>query len=171
MIATFSKFFRLLSSDIEPYQLSLGLCFGLVAGISPTLTVQSVMVIFLIIILRANVSMFLLSYAAVSLIAYLADPVIIAVGKSVLELSSLNELFTQMYNSGLWRFLNFNNTAAMGSLIIAAVAILPVYIISLILIKRYRTVIEQHWKNSRLFKFISKSKWLGKVAAISDRVS
>jgi len=171
MIDTFVKVFRLLSSDVEPYQLSLGICLGLVVGMSPLLTVQTLSVILLIIILRVNFSMFMLSFGLISLIAYLADPLIVMVGQQVLATESLNDVFTQMYNSGLWRFLNFNNTAAMGSLVISIISFLPLYFICLILIKKYRDVIEQHLKNTRLFHWASQSKLLAKAASITDKVS
>ncbi len=171
MIATFAKVFRLLSSDVEPYQLSLGISLGIVAGLSPLLSVQTLSVILLIIILRVNFSMLMLSFGLVSLIAYLADPLIVMVGKQVLAIESLNDVFTQMYNSGLWRFLNFNNTAAMGSLVISVIVFLPFYFIFLILIKKYRDVIERYLKNSQLFRWVSQSKFLAKAASITDKVS
>ena len=171
MIATFTKAFRLLSSDVEPYQLSLGISLGIVAGLSPLLTVQTLSVLLLIISLRVNISMFMLSFGLVSVIAYLADPLIVMLGQQVLAIESLNELFTQMYNNGLWRFLNFNNTAAMGSLVISLIIFLPVFFVFLLLIKKYRDVIERHLKNSRMFRWASQSKLLGKVAAITDKAS
>lgn len=171
MISIISRLFRLLSSDIEPYQLSLGIILGMVAGLSPLVTLQTVLVLMLLFILRANLSMFIISYSTISLIAYLADAVIVATGRQVLTLSELNPLFTEMYNNGLWRFLNFNNTAAMGSLLISVVLVIPVFFISQLLVKKYRLTIERRWKNSRLFHFLSRSKIVAKVAAISDRVS
>jgi len=171
MIATLSKVFRLLSSDIESYQLSLGISLGIVAGLSPLLSIQSLCVLFIIIVLKVNLSMFMISLALISLIAYLADPLIVSIGQQVLAMESLNELFTQMYNSGLWRLLNFNNTAAMGSLVISALSFLPAYFLSLLLIKKYRLVIEKHLKNSRLFRWASQSKILAKAASMTDKVS
>jgi len=171
MIANFARAFRLLSSDVEPYQLSLGICLGIVAGLSPLLTVQTLAVILLIIVLRVNFSMFMLSFGLVSVIAYLADPLIVLVGQQVLAIESLKDLFTQMYNSGLWRFLNFNNTAAMGSLVISLISILPLFFIFLVLIKKYRHVIERYLKNSRMFRWASQSKILTKAASMTDKVS
>lgn len=171
MISTISKLFRLLSSDIEPRQLSLGITLGFIAGISPIFSMQSIIVYLLLIILRTNLSIFLMSFSLMSLIAYLADPVIVSIGQKVLTEPSLQALFTDMYNNGLWQFINFNNTAAMGSLLIAVVLAVPCYFLSQYLIRKYRVTVVERWKQSAVFKYMKNSKMIGKIAAISDKVN
>lgn len=171
MISTISKLFRLLSSDIEPRQLSLGITLGFIAGISPILSMQSIIIYLLLIILRANLSIFLMSLGLMSLIAYLADPIIVSLGQKVLTEPSLQTLFTDMYNNGLWRFFNFNNTAAMGSLVIAVVSAVPCYFLSQYLISKYRVTVVERWKQSAVFRYMKNSKVIGKIAAISDKVN
>ena len=170
MISTISKIFRLLSSDIEPNQLSLGITLGLVAGLSPVLSIQSVLVIILLISLRANVSIFVISFGLISLVAYLTDSLLIMIGLAILNVPDLNELFTNMYNIGLWRFLNFNNSVAMGSLAISVIAALPCYFVSKIMVIKYRSIVVEKFKQSAVFNYMQKSKLIDKVAAISDKV-
>jgi len=171
MISTIAKLFRLLSSDIEPQQLSLGITLGLIAGLSPAISLQSLLVFVLLITLRANLSIFIISLGVMSLAAYLADSLLVTVGSMVLTLPELNMLFTDMYNTGLWRFLNFNNTVAMGGLVVSAVAAVPCFILCYFIIVRYRVSVVERWKQSALFRFIKNSKLIGKVADISERVS
>lgn len=171
MITSFTKIFKLLSSDIEPYQLSLGICLGFVIGLSPIVSIQSISVLILLIVLRANFSIFMISFGLISLVAYLVDPLLSALGRAILNMPGLEQTFTQMYNSGFWRFMNFNNTVAMGSLIISLILFIPVFFLMNFLIDKYRATIEKHWKNSRLFNYMKNSKLLGKVAAISERVN
>ena len=171
MISTISKLFRLLSSDIEPNQLSLGITLGLIAGLSPVLSIQSQLVLILLISLRVNLSIFMISFGLISLVAFLADSVLITIGHSVLNMPELNAMFTEMYNTGLWRFLNFNNTVAMGSMMVSIVAAIPCYFLSHYLIVKYRSAVVEKLKQSALFKFMKNSKLIGKVAAISDKVS
>lgn len=170
MISSIAKAIRLLSSDVEPFQLSLGICFGIVAGLSPLISVQSLIVVLCVISFRVNLAILLMSYALFSLIAYLADPLIVSIGTSTLAMGSFKPMFTEMYNSGIWRFLNFNNTAAMGSLVISIVMFIPLFIIFQWLITRYRQVFERYLKESAVFSFISKSKLLGKVANLSEKI-
>jgi len=171
MISTISKLFRLLSSDIEPNQLSMGITLGLIAGLSPVLSLQSILVLILLISLRVNLSIFVISLGLISLVAFLADAVLITIGHSVLTMPELSVIFTDMYNTGLWRFLNFNNTVAMGSLLVSIIAAIPCYLLSHYLIVKYRSSVVEKWKRSAIFKYMQNSKLIGKVAAISDKVS
>lgn len=171
MLSSLFKFLRILSSDVDPIQISLGLTLGMVAGLSPLLSIQCVVALLLMIVLRVNISVFFLSYAVVSLFAYLADPLLANLGNSVLTNPDLQSLFTTMYNNGFWRFLGFNNTVAMGSLVLGAILLVPVLLLSNFLVKKYRLVIEKQIKNSKLFKFIQNSKVLGKVISVTEKVS
>jgi uncharacterized protein (TIGR03546 family) len=171
MVSSLFKFLRILSSDVEPIQISLGITLGMVAGLSPLVSVQCLLAVLLIIVLRVNVATFFVSYAVVGLIAYLADPLIASVGNNILSNESFKALFTDMYNNGFWRFMNFNNTVAMGSLLLSAVLALPLLLVSNFLIRKYRIGIEKHLKNSRLFKFVQNSKVLGKVISVTEKVN
>ncbi|MDH5424228.1 MAG: TIGR03546 family protein [Gammaproteobacteria bacterium] len=171
MISSFAKIIRLMSSDIEPAQLSLGICLGFVLGLSPAISIQALLAVVLLIILRANLSVLMLSAGLISIIAYLLDPLLLQLGSAVLSVAELNSLFSWMYNNSFWYLLRFNNTLNMGSLVISLAAFIPLFLLSNFLIKRYRVAIEKHWKSSRLFQYISQSKLLGKLTAVAERVS
>ena len=171
MLTIYAKLFRLFSSDIAPSQLSLGMTLGFVAGLSPFVSIQGLIVILLLIILRANISIFFASVALTSLIAYLIDPVLHIIGEAVLMMPTMKAIYTDMYNNGFWYFLSFNNTSAMGSLAMSAVLFFPLYFLFNFLINKYRDSIERHWKNSRIFNYMKKSKLLGKAAQVAERVS
>ena len=171
MIVILNKIFKLLSSDIEPHQLSLGICLGMMVGLSPLLSLQTLLATVLMVILRANLSVFITSFGLMSLIAYLLDPLLAWAGQSILTLPNFEPLFTQMYNNGVWRFLNFNNTVAMGSLVISALLFMPMFLLSNWLIKKYRETIEKYWEKSAFYHYLMHSKLLNKVAAITYKVT
>lgn len=171
MISAFPKLIRLLSSDIEPAQLSLGICLGFVVGLSPVISIQTLLAVVLLIILRANLSVLMLAAGLISIVAYVLDPLLLSIGRSVLSIAELNPLFTEMYNNSFWYLLRFNNTVNMGSLVISLVAFIPLFLLSNLLIKKYRVTVEKHWKSSRLFQYMSQSKLIGKLTAVAERVS
>lgn len=170
MIVVVNKIFKLLSSDIEPYQLSLGISLGMMVGLSPLLSLQTLVAMVFLVVLRANLSAFITSLGLMSLIAYLLDPLLAWMGHSILTQANLEVLFTQMYNNGVWRLLNFNNTVAMGSLVISVLLFLPIFVLSNFLIKKYRTSIEKYWKESAFYKYIKHSKLLSRIGVISEKV-
>lgn len=171
MIIVFNKVFKLLSSDIEPHQLSLAISLGMIVGLSPVLSLQALLAAVLVVILRANLSVFITSFGLMSLVAYLLDSLLVWAGQSVLTLPSFEPLFTQMYNSGVWRLLNFNNTVAMGSLVISVLLFIPVFVLSNYLIKKYRESIEKYWEKSAFYQYLKHSKLMNKIVVISEKVT
>lgn len=171
MIIVLNKIFKLLSSDIEPHQLSLAISLGMMVGLSPLLSLQALLAIVLVVILRANLSVFITSLGLMSLIAYLLDSLLAWAGQSVLTLPNFEPLFTQMYNNGVWRLLNFNNTVTMGSLVISVLLFMPVFLLSNFLIKKYRESIEKYWATSTFYQYLKHSKLMNKIAVISEKVT
>jgi uncharacterized protein (TIGR03546 family) len=138
MIRTVYKFLQVISSETEPGQISLGFAFALIAGFTPLLSLHNLLVLFLILILRVNLSAFFLGLAFFSGVAYLLDPIFHRVGLAVLTAGSLEGFWTTLYNSTLWRLERFNNSIVMGSLLVSLLLFVPLYLISNRLILKYR---------------------------------
>ena len=171
MIKLLAKLLRVLNSETEPGQLSLGLCFAMIAGLTPLLSVHNLFVLLLVFILRVNVSAFLLGLALFTGMAYLVDPLFHLLGLAVLTVPSLEGLWTTLYQSVWWRLEHFNNSIVMGSLVFSVAIFVPVLLLSNLLIRRYRqhvlfwvqkTKIMQMFKASKLYQtYETLSAWRG----------
>ena len=171
MIKLLAKLLRVLNSESEPGQISLGFCFALIAGLTPLLSVHNVFVLLLVLMLRVNLSAFLVGLALFTGIAYLLDPLFHQLGLAVLTASSLESLWTSLYQSVWWRLEHFNNSIVMGSLAFSVVLFVPVLWLSNLLIRRYRqhvlawvrkTKIMQMFKASKLYQtYETLSAWRG----------
>lgn len=138
MIRTVYKLVRIISSETEPGQISLGFAFAMIAGLTPLVSLHNLLVLFLILVLRVNLSAFLFGLAFFSGVAYLLDPLFHRIGLAVLTAGSLEGFWTALYNSTLWRLERFNNSIVMGSLIVSVLLFVPLYFISNQLILKYR---------------------------------
>lgn len=138
MIRAAYKLIRIIGSETEPGQISLGFAFALIAGFTPLVSLHNLLVLFLILVLRVNLSAFLLGLAFFSGMAYLLDPLFHRIGLAILTAGSLEGLWTALYNSTLWRLDRFNNSIVMGSLIVSLLLFVPLYLISNRLILKYR---------------------------------
>ncbi len=138
MIRAAYKLLQVISSETEPGQISLGFAFALIAGFTPLVSLHNLLVLFLILVLRVNLSAFFLGLAFFSGLAYLLDPVFHRVGLAALTAGPLEGLWTSLYNSTLWRLERFNNSIVMGSLIISMALFVPFYLLSNALILKYR---------------------------------
>ena len=138
MLRMIAKLLKVLNSETDPGQISLAVCFAMVMGLTPFYSLHNLLVLFLALVLRINLSAFILSWVIFSGVAYLLDPLFHKIGLNLLIAGFLNGIWTYLYNSTFWRLENFNNSIVMVSLLFSLVLFVPVYQISNLIIKRYR---------------------------------
>ncbi|WP_345980045.1 TIGR03545 family protein [Sulfurimonas sp. HSL3-2] len=123
------KLFKALNSGQTPWQVTLALVLGMVMGLTPVSGVQTVVIIFLALLLNIHFGLFLVSAAFFAGIGYIFDPLFESFGYTLLSAGALKGLWTSMYNSGIMRLTYFNNTIVLGSFVVAVVLALPLYVI------------------------------------------
>ena len=158
MIKLLAKLLRVLNSETDPGQISLGLCFAMVVGLTPLVSLHNLFVLLLVFILRVNLSAFLLGLALFTGIAYLLDPLFHRLGLAVLTASSLADLWTSLYQSVWWRLEHFNNSIVMGSLVFSVAMFVPVLLLLNFLIRRYRQHVMAWVQKSRIMQMFKASK-------------
>ncbi|NNL76348.1 MAG: TIGR03545 family protein [Desulfobacterales bacterium] len=121
------KLFRALNSAQTPWQVTLAITLGMIAGLTPLSGIQTVVIFFLAFLLNIHLGLFLASSAFFAGIGYLFDPVFEQVGYMLLTSKGLSGLWTTWYNNGLMRLSYFNNTLVLGSTVIAILAAVPLY--------------------------------------------
>lgn len=158
MIRILARLLRVLNSETEPGQISLGFCFASVAGLTPLVSLHNVLVLLLVLVLRVNLSAFLLGLAVFSGLAYLLDPLFHRLGLALLTAGALQDLWTSLYNSTVWRLERFNNSIVMGSLVFSLVAFAPLYLLSNALIRRYRAHVLAWVQRTHLMQMFKATK-------------
>ena len=157
MLDPLLNFLKLLNSEQAPHQLSLGFGFAMIVGFTPTVSLHNLVILFLLLILRTNISAFLLGWALFSLLGLLLDPLFHPLGHSLLSQNGLQEFWTGMYNNSFWRIAHFNNTILLGSVLISVLAFMPLFFLSNYLIKLYRVRLQERFaqfyqRHIKLFK-------------------
>ena len=168
MFSQLIKLIRILSSETDPIQISLGFSLAMIAGFTPIFSLHNILVIFCLLLFRINIATFMLSLLLFSGIAYLLDPVFQDVGRTILTHADLSAFFTELYNQPFWRLTNFNNTLVMGSLTISLLAFLPSVLLSNHLVKRYRSHVLLYVQRSALFRFIKTSKLFSRAISLAE---
>jgi uncharacterized protein (TIGR03546 family) len=158
MISTIAKILKVLNSETAPGQISLALCFALIVGLTPLYSLHNLLVLLLILFLRVNLSTFIVGWIFFSGIAYILDPIFHRIGLALLTTASMEGLWTSLYNITIFRFLKFNNSIVMGSVLFSLVFFLPVYFLSNILINKYRDNILAWVRKTRLMQLLKGSK-------------
>lgn len=161
MLTIIAKLLKLLNSEQSPAQLALAVCFGLAAGLLPGFSLLFVILLVLVCLIRANLTLFLLTWGLFEGVAYLVDPALHALGYNLLTAESLQGLWTGFAQSAFWQLMAFNNTLLLGAAITVLAFWLPVYFLVYVLISQYRGKVKgiidklkivQVIKGSKLFK-------------------
>jgi len=158
MLRAIARLLSALNSETEPGQISLAFCFAMIAGLTPLFSLHNLLVLLIVLLLRVNLSTFILGLALFSGIAYLLDSLFDRIGLAVLTAGALEGLWTVLYNTTLFRLEKFNNSIVMGSLLFSVVLFVPVYFISNQMIVRYREHVLAWVQKSRIMQAFKATK-------------
>ena len=162
-----AKFLKILNSNSEPGEISLGFAFAMIAGFTPLWSLHNLPVLLLLLILRANLSAFLLGLVFFSGVSYALDPLFHRIGLAILVASPLHDLWTALYNSTVWRLEHFNNSIVMGSLVVSLVLCPPLYLLSNRLIRQYREHVLAWVRKTRFMQMMTASGFYNLYRSVS----
>ena len=152
-------FIKLLNSDTGTISLAMGMTCGFILGMTPTLSLHSLLIFLVLFFFRIQIGAALLAAFFFKFVAFLLDPAFDAVGSKVLDIESLQAFYTTLYNMPIIPFTRFNNTIVMGSAVITFALSPLVFILSRFLIVKYRQTILARFKESKAWKAVEATKF------------
>lgn len=162
-----ANFIKILREGQTPRQVAGGFALGSIVGLSPTFTMQGILVWLVILVLDVNLSAALLAFTLFSLFAFVFDPVFHHLGYALLvQMDALKSLWTALYNAPIAPLTRFNNTVVLGSFLTALILSIPVYFAMRRFVVAYRTNIGARMERWKIFQIISKNfivRWYLKV--------
>lgn len=156
------QFLKLLNSDTGTNQIAAGIACGFVLGMTPTLSLQTIVIFILLFLFRIQMGAAFLTAFFFKFISYSLDPAFDAVGAAVLEMESLQGLFTTLYNLPIIPLTRFNNTIVMGSGVVTLAAFPFVYFASKVLVIKYRAQVVARFRATKIWRAIQATtlyKW------------
>mgnify|MGYP001474326755 CR=1 FL=1 len=159
------NFLKILNSDTGTNQIAAGIAAGFILGMTPSLSLQSLIVFICLFVFRIQVGAAFLSLAFFKVFAYLLDPVFDQAGQAVLEMASLQGLFTSLYNMPIVPFTRFNNSVVMGSGVVGFALAPFMFFFAKFMVKKYRATVVERFQNTKLWKAIKATsfyKWYAK---------
>ena len=153
---------KLLNSETGQNQIAAGVAAGFVLGMTPALSLQSVLVFLCLFLFRIQIGMAFLSAFFFTFVAWLLDPLFHSVGSAVLGAGALQGLFTSLYNMPIVPFTRFNNTVVMGSGVVAVLLSPVIFFVSRMLVVKYRATVVAKLKQTKAWKAVQATslyKW------------
>ncbi len=153
-----SKLLKALASEASPGQIAGGLILGMIIGLTPIMSAHNLVIVVLIIILKVNIGMAILSFVVFSGIAYLADPVFHSFGVWLLENEGMQATWAAMYDNEFWAITKFYNTVVIGSFLTAIILCIPMFPLSKIGVVQYRKHIHERVMKTKAMKWLKGTK-------------
>ena len=168
-LSIIKNFISILREGQTPCQIAGGFALGMLIGLSPSLTLQGVIVWFIILVLDVNLTAASLAFTLCALVAFLADPLFHRLGYALLvNVGPLQGLWTSLYNAPIAPLTRFNNTVVLGSFVSALILFTPAYLGMQRLVLAYRSTIGHKVEQWKIFKIISKSSLVQWYQRIRD---
>jgi uncharacterized protein (TIGR03546 family) len=153
------QFIKGLTSDTDPKQIGWGIALGFAIGLIPKGNLTAQLLLVLLLALKVNIPMGLITMFLVSFLNPLADRLTDPLGYALLTSDALAPFWTRLYNMPVVPWTSFNNTVLLGGLLAGAILLFPVYLAG----RRFGTWYNEKFKdrvmNSRFVKGL-KATWL-----------
>ncbi|MBA3343997.1 MAG: TIGR03546 family protein [Gemmatimonadales bacterium] len=147
-----------LHSEGTPGQVAFGIALGSALGLTPIMNVHNLVVLSALVLLNVSFGGGMIGWALFVPVGFLLDPAFDAIGSRLLAEPSLRPLWTDMFNTPLVPYTNFNNTVVLGSVVGWLVLTIPIFFAARYGVARYRATIGERVRRSRFYKAITASK-------------
>jgi len=158
MLTIIAKLLKALNSEQQPWQLALALSFASILGLTPLWSLHNLVVLFLLLLVRVNLSLVILSYPLFATVGWLASSAFENVGLYLLQQTSWQDFWTALYNHPLGRWLGMDYSARLGSLAVATGVALLLLPVASFLIRMYREKLLSSIKHTRLMTYLGASR-------------
>ncbi len=138
MLTSIIKLLKALNSEQSPGQLAIAISLAAILGLTPLYSLHNVLVIFIALSFRVNLSVLLISYPIFALLGYLFSNVFDSIGISLLQNSNLLDIWQGFFNTLIGRWSNFYYSGVIGSLTASIIVAILLYPLSKIIINLYR---------------------------------
>ena len=171
MISFIAKLIVALNSNSRPSELASGIAFGFWLALIPGGNLLWVAIFIVAFLLKHNISAFLLSLGIFKLFISIFDPFLNRIGGTILEYPSLQDFFTNLYNTPYLSYSNFNNTIVAGGFILGIILWIPIFLLFIVVIKVYRKKIAPKIAESKFVKILRKVPVISKITSSMEKLS
>lgn len=171
MLGYLLNLFKSLNSNSHPGEIAHGVALGVIMGMVPKDNVLWYILFIFFFFIRINKAVYLLVTLVVSLFISPADMLLDSLGYQVLMYEPAIPVYRQLLDIPFVAFTKFNNTIVMGSLVAGIILYIPVYILSRLLVKLWRTIVAPWITSSRLWVGIKKLPLVEKIVSKSQSIA
>jgi uncharacterized protein (TIGR03546 family) len=149
---------KTLHSAGTPGQVAAGMALGSALGLTPLMSLHNLVILSVLVLVNVSFGGGMLGWMLFVPVGFLLDPVFDRVGLSLLTAPPLVPLWTDMTNTPIVPYTDFNNTVVLGSFVSWLVLAIPIFFAARYGVAKYRATIGERVRQSKLYKAITASQ-------------
>ncbi|MGM0525127.1 MAG: TIGR03546 family protein [Pseudomonadota bacterium] len=159
MLTLLAKLLKALNSETSPWALAMAMVLGMFLGLTPLWRVHNLIILLAALIFRVNLTLFLLSFAIFSGIAYLLDPMFHEFGLVILQAQSWQGIYEAMYATAVGRVSQFYHTLTMGSFVFSLIISPVIALATYFIVVNYRKRIQKALMKFKIVQMVKGSRF------------
>ncbi|MFL5447146.1 MAG: TIGR03546 family protein [Gemmatimonadales bacterium] len=149
---------KTLHSAGTPGQVAAGMALGSALGLTPLMNLHNLVIFSLLVLLNLSFGGGMLGWMLFVPFGFLLDPVFDGIGLRLLGAPSLRPLWTDLTNTPIMPYTNFNNTVVLGSFVGWLVLAVPIFFAARYGVTKYRATIGERVRQSRFYRAVTASQ-------------
>lgn len=158
LIKLIQSIIKTLHSAGTPGQVAAGMALGSVLGLTPLMNVHNLIIFSLLVLLNVSFGGGMLGWMLFVPVGFLLDPLFDRIGLSLLTAPSLRPLWTDLTNTPVLPYTNFNNSVVLGSFVGWVVLAIPIFFAARYGVARYRATVGERVRRSRFYRAVTASQ-------------
>ena len=158
LIKLIQSIIKTLHSAGTPGQVAAGMALGSVLGLTPLMNVHNLIIFSLLVLLNVSFGGGMLGWMLFVPVGFLLDPLFDHIGLSLLTAPSLRPLWTDLTNTPVLPYTNFNNSVVLGSFVGWVVLAIHIFFAARYGVARYRATVGERVRRSRFYRAVTASQ-------------
>lgn len=163
-----AKFLKLLNSEASPWQIAIAISLGLIVGLTPFWRLHNLLILFIVLILRINLSGFIVSVSFFSLIGLVFNGLFNNIGTSLLSNPDFSNFWSDLFSVPFGLFSQLNHSITLGSLVISLLLVPVCLFLSRQLVIQYRERVMRWVHKLKIMQAFKASKLYRLYQALGD---
>lgn len=157
MLTLLAKLIKALNSESSPRQIAAAISLALIFALSPIVSLQAAVVLFIVLIIRVNLASFIVAATCFEGMNLALSHLSIAIGEALLTGASAS-MFAGLYQFDWFKLAQWHHTYNLGSLVLGLVLSLPVFFIANVLVAKYREHVMAYFERLAIVKALKASR-------------
>jgi len=158
MLSLLAQLLKALNSENSTRQISLALVFSLIFALSPLLSLQAILILFIVLLVKVHLASFIVGITLFEGLAYLLTSVCVLTGEWLLTSAVTHSFFSGLYQFDWFKLAQLHHTYNIGSLAVGLILAFPCYVLMNFLIVKYRHHIQSYFERLAIVKTLKATR-------------